>query len=213
MKCEYCGKSENETRIIKSKFGILCKKHYLQMYRHGKIIDKTIYDDNRYEIEDNDVKIYLYDSKGNEIGFTLIDLEDLDKVKGHRIGLSGGGYARITVDGKRMFLHNYLVDYDMVDHINRNKLDNRKCNLRPTDKSKNAVNIDRGLYTGIIKVPSGHFQASITVNYKSIYLGTFDTIEEALFSRYNAEVLYYGDNRVKDYDEIKFKIFKENGFI
>ena len=51
------------------------------MYRHGKIIDKTIYDDNRYEIEDNDVKIYLYDSKGNEIGFTLIDLEDLDKVK------------------------------------------------------------------------------------------------------------------------------------
>ena len=53
MKCEYCGKSENETKIIKSKFGILCKKHYLQMYRHGKIIDKTIYDDNRYEIENN----------------------------------------------------------------------------------------------------------------------------------------------------------------
>ena len=42
MKCEYCGKSENETRIIKSKFGILCRKHYLQMYKHGKIMDKTI---------------------------------------------------------------------------------------------------------------------------------------------------------------------------
>ena len=155
----------------------------------------------------------MYNSKGEVIGFTLIDIDDLDKVKDYRIGLSGGGYARITVDGKRMFLHNYLVDYDMVDHINRNKLDNRKCNLRPTDKSKNAINIDRGLYNGIRKVPSGNFQAFITVDYDTIYLGTFNTKEEALFSRYNAEVLYFGDNRVKDYDEIKFKIFKENGFI
>ena len=62
-------------------------------------------------------------------------------------------------------------------------------------------------------MPSGKFQASITVDCNTIYLGTFDTKEEALFSRYNAEVLYLGDNRVKDYDEIKLKIFKENGFI
>lgn len=213
MKCEYCGRNENETRIINSKYGILCRKHYLQMYRHGKIIDKTIYDKNEYEIENDTVKIYMYNSKGEVIGFTLIDIDDLDKVKDYRIGLGSGGYARITVDGKRMFLHNYLVDYNMVDHINRNKLDNRKCNLRPTNKSKNAENIDRGLYNGIGKVPSGNFQAFITVDYDTIYLGTFNTKEEALFSRYNAEVLYFGDNRVKDYDEIKFKIFKEKGFI
>ena len=78
---------------------------------------------------------------------------------------------------------------------------------------KNAENIDRGLYVGITKVPSGNYQASITVNYESIYLGTFNTKDEALFARYNAEIKYFGDNRVKDYDDVKVKIFKENGFI
>lgn len=210
--CEFCGKSEEDTRIIKSKFGTLCRKHYLQMYKHGEI-KRTIYDNNRYEFNDDEVKIYMYDKEGNEIGFTLIDLEDFDKVKDYKIGIATGGYARISIDGNRILLHNYLVDYDMVDHINRNKLDNRKSNLRLTDKSKNAENIDRGLYVGISKVPSGNYQASITVNYEPIYLGTFDTKDEALFARYNAEIKYFGDNRVKDYDDVKVKIFKENGFI
>ena len=190
---------------------MLCGKHYLQMSRHGKFLH-TIYDSNRYEIIDDYVRIYMYDKEGNECGYTLIDLEDLDKVKGHKIGRYGD-YARISLNGDREFLHKYLVDYDMVDHINRNKLDNRKFNLRPTNKSKNAVNVDRGMYTGVWKVPSGRYQAIITVNYKRIYLGTFDTRDEALYQRYLAEIKYFGDNRVKDYDEIKLKIFREKGFI
>lgn len=210
--CEYCGANENETRIIKSKFGTLCRKHYLQMYRHGEI-KRTIYDSNRYEIENDMVKIYMYNIKGEEEGYTIIDLEDLEKVKNYKIGKTTGGYARIQIGDKKMFLHNYLVDYDMVDHINRNKLDNRKSNLRPTNKSNNAENIDRGLYCGIMQVPSGKYQASIMVNYESIYLGSFNTKEEALFARYKAEIKYYGDNRVKDYDEEKIEIFKKNGFI
>ena len=51
--CEFCGKSEEDTRIIKSKFGTLCRKHYLQMYKHGEI-KRTIYDNNRYEFNDNE---------------------------------------------------------------------------------------------------------------------------------------------------------------
>lgn len=209
--CEHCGLTENETRIIKSKFGILCRKHYLQMYRHGKFLH-TIYDSNRYEIIDDYVRVYMYDKEGNECEYTLIDLEDLDKVRGHKIGRYGD-YARISLNGDREFLHKYLVDYDMVDHINRDKLDNRKSNLRPTNKSNNAINVDRGMYTGVWNVPSGRYQAVITVNYESIYLGTFDTREEALYQRYLAEIKYFGDNRVKDYDDIKLKIFSEKGFI
>ena len=209
--CEHCGISENETRIVSSKFGILCRKHFLQMYRHGKFLH-TIYDSNRYEIIDDYVRVYMYDKEGNECGYTLIDLEDLDKVRGHKIGMYHD-YARISLDGKRMFLHKYLVPYDMIDHINRDKLDNRKSNLRPTNKSGNAINIDRGIYTGVRQAPSGRYQAMICVNYKSIYLGTFDTKEEALYNRYLAEIKYFGDNRVKDYDDAKFKIFRDNKFI
>ena len=181
------------------------------MSRHGKFLH-TRYDNNRYEIIGDYVKVYMYNNEGNEDGFTLIDLDDLEKVRGHKIGRYGE-YARISLDGDRMFLHKYLVDYDMIDHINRDKLDNRKCNLRPTNKSGNAINIDRGMYTGVHQVPSGRYQAMICVNYKSIYLGTFDTKEEALYTRYLAEVKYFGDNRVKDYDDEKFKIFRDNKFI
>lgn len=40
---------------------------------------------------------------------------------------------------------------------------------------------------GIFKVKSGHYRASITKNYKSIYIGTYDTFNEALFARNNAK--------------------------
>lgn len=43
---------------------------------------------------------------------------------------------------------------------------------------------------GIWKTPNGRYRASITVNYKTVYLGTFDTYEEALKVRLQAEKQY-----------------------
>lgn len=67
-----------------------------------------------------------------------------------------------------------------MDHINRNGLDNRKSNLRIVDHMTNMAN---NKHTGVKKVKSGRFQASCTRNYKTIYIGTFDTFDEAVAAR------------------------------
>ena len=64
------------------------------MYKHGEI-KRTIYDNNKYEFNDDEVKIYMYDKEGNEIGFTLIDLEAFDKVKDYKIDIETRKTARI----------------------------------------------------------------------------------------------------------------------
>lgn len=213
MKCEYCGIDESQTKIINSKWGYLCRKHYLQMYKHGKF-KRTIYDNNEYEIIDNYIKISIYDIDGNIQAYTYIDSDNLDNVKNYKIGLTTGGYARIEVNGKRMMLHNYLFpQFEMIDHINRNKLDNRAVNLRPINKNDNAYNVDKGMYKGVRQVKIGNWVASICVNYKTIYLGTFQSKEEALYNRYLADLKYCKDTRDKKYDAYKLDIFKKCGFI
>ena len=69
-----------------------------------------------------------------------------------------------------------------VDHINRDKLDNRRENLRPATNSQNQVNMPpkRGKsFKGTELVPSGRFRARGCLNYKQVYIGTFDTEAEA----------------------------------
>ena len=64
--------------------------------------------------------------------------------------ISTAGYAETTYyDGdwrKQVKLHHFIIgtplDDMQVDHINRNKLDNRLCNLRIVDRFVNAVNRD-----------------------------------------------------------------------
>ena len=59
--CCICGKTETETRII----GSYCRKHYLQIYRHGKILDRTIYDKNKIDVINDIAYMDLYDKDGN----------------------------------------------------------------------------------------------------------------------------------------------------
>lgn len=73
-----------------------------------------------------------------------IDLDDIEKVKNIRWTLNEG-YAYNSRFGA---MHRYILNLnrnhnnhtDYVDHINRDKLDNRKSNLRITDNSGNQKN-------------------------------------------------------------------------
>jgi hypothetical protein len=73
---------------------------------------------------------------GEEIR-TIFDYDDLENVKKDgRIWYSSQGYA--TQSGNNLKLHNLIMNFtpngsfpgNTIDHINRNKLDNRKINLR-----------------------------------------------------------------------------------
>ncbi len=73
---------------------------------------------------------------------------------------------------------------ELVDHINGNKADNRWANLRLSDRQHNQENrrrANKNSSHGLLGVTRNRkrFMASLTLNRKSIYLGTFDTPEQA----------------------------------
>jgi hypothetical protein len=79
----------------------------------------------------------------------IVDEEDYDEVSKYKWYLSDTGYALRTVYAngttKHLRMHRVLIDAPsgkVVDHLNRNPLDNRKSNLRictPSDNAKNRI--------------------------------------------------------------------------
>ena len=80
---------------------------------------------------------------GSELNF-IIDKDDEEKVRSrHWYAVTSGKYVgvHVTIEGSKkiLMLHNFIMNKldfpgkgakESVDHINRNGLDNRKCNLR-----------------------------------------------------------------------------------
>ena len=97
---------------------------------------------------------------------------------------------------------------NMIDHLSRDTDDNRKCNLFLKTNQKNSHN--RGLSitntsgkTGVSFSKEKNLWASyITVNYKTIHLGYFKDINDAILEREKAEKKfgYTCDKNVAEYD-------------
>lgn len=112
-----------------------------------------------------------------------------------------GGYARRTAcwHGQKhtLFMHRELLRAgpdQLVDHINGNRLDNQRANLRivsPTINSRNRLM--RGGYRGVFfKQDKNRYEAYITVQGKRVYLGLFKTAEEAFRRRQAGEKEFWG---------------------
>jgi hypothetical protein len=107
-----------------------------------------------------------------------------------------GGYAVRKKPGTRQFIHMHRVvnntpDGKDTDHINGNRLDNRAANLRDADRSENNGNGARkGGASGFKGVSKNgkRWLAAIGHDYKTIYLGTYATPQEAARA-YNAKAL------------------------
>ena len=122
--------------------------------------------------------------------------------------LEHNGYIGIVVHGKRIRAHIlawalYHKEWpkNQIDHHNRIKTDNRIINLREADNSQNGKNLSLKInntsgHSGVSWDKSNKkWRASIKVNYKQIYLGRYDTIEEAIEARKQAEIKYFGEWR------------------
>lgn len=117
--------------------------------------------------------------------------------KGHRsIGLAGTqdprGYRVVNFGvGKRAYYHQIawflgtvLWPKGVIDHINRDKSDNRLCNLRDTTAYTNAWNRFRGLYTGVrYRKERLKWQAYVHEGGRFTNLGHFKCRTAALFKR------------------------------
>ena len=124
---------------------------------------------------------------------TLIDDEDADLVRRYR-WFCNGRYACTSIGGRpnrrTLYLHRLIMNAPEgleVDHINFDKLDNRRANLRLVTRSQNEQNrpaARRGSGTGIrgvyaYKGGGKPYRACVMVNGKTISLGLHKTIEEA----------------------------------
>lgn len=127
------------------------------------------------------------------------------RCKGHSIGYA---VRCFTIKGKRhsIMMHRFLMtpaDSQQCDHIDGNGLNNQRNNLRNCSHMDNHRNLNthKSNLLGVkgISQPTtkrGYF-ARITVHYASIYLGYFQTLEEAKDARLAAEIKYFGDYRRK----------------
>ena len=186
MKCDYCNRTSDECRIKTIKGKAYCPKHMTQYYRN-KLGERSIYDRNDVVIEGNIAKIILRDKAQEIVGEAVVDAENLPRCleyKWHIRKNKNTNYAIATLSQtEKLHLHRLILNYTGpldIDHINRNGLDNRKNNLRIV---KHGINLANNGKTGVKQVPSGRYQAKCTRNYQSIYIGTYDTFDEAVKAR------------------------------
>lgn len=117
---------------------------------------------------------------------TRMNISPLYQIKLHRVILA------------RM-LGRDLLPSEQTDHIDGNGLNNCRSNLRLVTAGQNAQNIKRAKnnttgYKGVyLHKKSGKYQSKIQANGKQIWIGLFDTAEEAHRAYREASKKYHGE--------------------
>lgn len=136
--------------------------------------------------------------------FVIVDDDVFLVFEGRKMHRIGKGYVGSFKDGKLDYVHREILglkpfDGMEADHINRNKLDNRRCNLRVATRSQNCANTSIGSRnkTGVRGVwfcnEKKKFRVQIQNLGRRISLGSFITLREANEARIKAEAELLGE--------------------
>ncbi|OGN96958.1 MAG: hypothetical protein A2Z77_00480 [Chloroflexi bacterium RBG_13_51_36] len=140
--------------------------------------------------------------------WAIVSLEDYDFL-GQFNWHYAHGYARRNV-GKHgsqsiVRMHRIVLermgfkDFKETDHINRDRADNRRSNLRPATTTENQRNVgprcdSTSGFRGVCwNKQYDKWQVYINVNGKRIFLGYFDDKQDAISARLSAEQTYFGE--------------------
>ena len=120
--------------------------------------------------------------------FATVDDGDFDELNRHKWCISGAGYAVRKSFFKTIGMHAAIMgtpDGMHTDHINGDKLDNRRENLRictPSQNQQNRSNQKNNKigYKGVgWNSTANKWLARITVRGEQVHLGYFETAEDA----------------------------------
>lgn len=138
-------------------------------------------------------------SQGNEITVDLSNGELLEKHSWSDSGTPSSTYPATRIDNKKFLLHQLITSFDLTDHANGNRYDNRLENLREANKSQNGANSkvssrNSSGYKGVSwRKDKSKFSARIKVDYNTIFLGYFDDSYEAALAYDTAALKYFGE--------------------
>lgn len=179
-----------------------CRKHYDKWRNYGDPLHVTRKDPNPIIIHENFAEIILTNTKNK----ALVDLDDIDKIRNYKWYERTDHYvAAVTKDKKSIKLHQFVMPEKKekidIDHINHDRLDNRKSNLRFATRTQNSQNrsLQSNNNSGVPGIywhkQHKKWQALIVVNGERIDLGRYENLEDAKNIRKEAEIKYFGEWR------------------
>lgn len=211
--CPVCGKLHTNPSSD------MCYKHYLQIKKYGKIMcsnSRTVFDKNEVRVLEHYCEVDTYDQFGNVLKTFKFDAEDLPVIYAHKWqcvikGKNIKSYYLITTEHKqRIYFHRLILGNPIgeIDHINIDSTDNRRCNLRISNRSQQLCNTRKregmSLYKGVYKhkkrIPAC-WHAELQINSKRYYSNWYKTEAEAIFARYIMEQRF----NVKVYQDVNIR--------
>jgi hypothetical protein len=131
--------------------------------------------------------------------FAMIDDEDFELVSRYVWHISYYGYAISGI----IFMHRLILGLSVwdtsVDHINGNKLDNHKSNLRKCTVAQNIYNSkicsrNKSGYKGVYwNKEKGKWSAQIKYNRKSMHIGYFKNKNDAALAYNRMALRFFGE--------------------
>lgn len=116
----------------------------------------------------------------------LVDADDYEWLSIHKWHYTSAGYANSSKLG---YMHRFVLGLTesalVVDHINGNKLDNRRANLRLATRAQNVMNqrtsaANSSGYKGVSwDKDVKKWRAYLTYQKKRVYLGLYEDAEDA----------------------------------
>lgn len=134
--------------------------------------------------------------------YMLCDRKIWEDARKHIWRIDDHGYASANIKSKntRFHVYYYKEDGKVIDHIDRDKLNNLSSNIRNVDRRTNNINVSKKKsnttgYKGV-SFDKRRNKFYSYINYESKkrkFLGYYDTAEEASLAREKAEQIYYSD--------------------
>lgn len=147
--------------------------------------------ENRYDLS-GEYGILWATNTNEEVYF---DLDDAEIILQHTWHIDGQGYAKAMINGKLTRMHQ-LIGCKWFDHINRNKRDNRKRNLRECTPQENTMNasVRSDNTSGFIGVSwdkkMNKWHAQIEIGGRAVNCGYYSNKTDAIVARLRAENQY-----------------------
>lgn len=122
-------------------------------------------------------------------GTCLVDDADAEMLSKYTWSHNSCGYVQAWVDGRVLSMHRFLMNpptgYE-VDHLNCVRADNRRCNLECVTRAENVRRVVHKNTGGGVVPRNRKWGAYIYKRRKQIWLGSFNTKEEATIARKEA---------------------------